>query len=114
MEGCIFCQIVQGTIPSKKLYEDEEILAFEDLHPQAPVHLLVIPKKHISTLMDLEEEDSPLAGRLLFRAQALAQEKGCGDEGARFVINCKNHGGQTVDHLHIHVLGGRPLTWPPG
>ena len=112
MSDCVFCRIIKGEIPSKKLFEDEEILAFHDLNPQAPVHFLVIPKKHIQNIM--ETSDQALLGRLLYRAQEIAKENGCSEKGARFVINCKTHGGQTVDHLHIHVLGGRYLTWPPG
>ena len=120
MSGCIFCKIINGEIPCKKLYEDDEMLAFADINPVAPVHFLVIPKKHITSLLDLEEQDSGLAGRLLYRAQELAKEPAvnsgadCGKNGARFVINAKSDAGQTVDHLHIHVLGGRRLGWPPG
>ena len=88
------------------------MLAFYDVNPQAPVHFLVIPKKHIPSIM--ETDDSGLLGRLLFRAEELAKSNGCAEKGARFVINCKSHGGQTVDHLHIHVLGGRYMVWPPG
>jgi len=114
MKDCIFCKIVKGEIPSSKLYEDEELLAFNDLNPQAPVHFLVIPKKHIQNIMELDAADTELMGKLLFKAQELAKSSGCAEKGGRFVINCKSHGGQTVDHLHLHVLGGRPLTWPPG
>ena len=114
MSDCIFCKIVQGEIPSKKIYEDDELLAFHDVNPQAPVHFLVIPKKHIPSIMELDAADAALPGRLLFKAQEIAKELGCGEKGARFVINCKSHGGQTVDHLHLHVLGGRHLAWPPG
>jgi histidine triad (HIT) family protein len=120
MSDCIFCKIIAGEIPSTKIYEDDELIAFRDITPMAPVHFLVIPKKHISSLMELEAEDIALAGRLLYKAQELAKEpgpggpEGCGKNGARFVINAKRDGGQTVDHLHLHVLGGRPLGWPPG
>jgi histidine triad (HIT) family protein len=114
MSGCIFCQIIAGEIPAKKIYEDDRILAFHDITPQAPVHFLVIPKKHIRNMMELESADCGLLGDLLFKAQELAAEQGCAEKGARFVINCKDNGGQTVDHLHIHVLGGRFMTWPPG
>jgi histidine triad (HIT) family protein len=114
MSDCIFCKIINGEIPSKKLYEDDELLAFHDVNPQAPVHFLVIPKRHIRNIMELPPDDSALLGRLLFKAQELAAENGCADKGARFVVNCKSHGGQTVDHLHCHVLGGRFLAWPPG
>ena len=114
MSDCIFCKIIKGEIPCDKVYEDEEILAFHDLNPQAPVHFLLIPKKHVSNIMEIQPEDTALMGRLLFKAQELAQRNGCTENGARFVINCKSHGGQTVDHLHCHVLGGRFMFWPPG
>ena len=114
MNNCIFCKIVNGDIPAQKIYEDDELLAFNDVRPQAPVHVLLIPKKHIKSLLDLEAEDTALAGRLLHKAQEIAKDQGCGENGARFVINAKKHGGQTVDHLHIHILGGRFLRWPPG
>ena len=113
-DNCIFCKIINGEIPSKKIYEDEELFAFHDVSPKAPVHFLVIPKKHIRNVMELDEKDTFLAGRLLYKAQELAVQEGCGENGARFVINCKSHAGQTVDHIHIHVLGGRFLSWPPG
>jgi len=115
MSDCIFCKITKGEIPCKKIYENEEMLAFYDITPMAPVHFLVIPKKHIRNLMELETEDIALVGRLLNKAQEIAKDPaGCGENGARFVINAKHDGGQTVDHLHIHVLGGRALSWPPG
>lgn len=114
MNNCIFCKIARGEIPSKKIYEDDELFAFHDINPQAPVHFLVIPKKHIENLMAMEAADSGLAGRLIFKAQELAAGLGCSDKGARFVLNCKSDGGQSVDHLHVHVLGGRQLDWPPG
>ncbi|MDR0568391.1 MAG: histidine triad nucleotide-binding protein [Spirochaetaceae bacterium] len=111
MSDCIFCGIARGAIPSKKIYEDETVLAFHDITPQAPVHFLVIPKQHIPHIL---EADQTILGNLLFRARKLAAELGCAENGARFVINCKSDGGQTVDHLHVHVLGGRALGWPPG
>jgi len=114
MSDCIFCKIASGEIPSEKLYEDDEFVAFKDLNPQAPVHFLLIPKKHIKSIMELEAADTALMGRLLFKAQELAKSNGCAENGARFVINCKSHGGQTVDHLHCHILGGRLMMWPPG
>ena len=114
MRDCIFCKIVGGEIPSRKIYEDEDLLAFHDVSPQAPVHFLVIPKRHIANLMELAPEDSVLVGRLVFKAQGLAQDLGCVEKGARFVFNCKSYGGQTVDHVHLHVLGGRAFSWPPG
>ncbi|MDR1447171.1 MAG: histidine triad nucleotide-binding protein [Treponema sp.] len=114
MNDCIFCKIIQGQIPGRKIYEDDDMLAFHDIGPQAPVHFLLIPKRHITSIMETGDEDALLIGRLLVKAQELAKESGCGEKGARFVINCKEDGGQTVEHLHIHVLGGRPLAWPPG
>jgi len=109
MNDCIFCKIAEGKIPAQKVYEDDEMLAFHDISPVSPVHCLVIPKKHIASLLELEAGDISLAGRLLNKAQELAKELGCGEKGARFVINAGKDGGQTVDHLHIHVLGGRVL-----
>ena len=114
MSECVFCKIVGGEIPAKKVYEDEQVLAFHDIKPQAPLHLLIIPKKHIPSIMEATAEDAALLGQLLFKAQEIAQNNGCAEKGARFVINCKSDGGQTVDHIHCHVLGGRFMTWPPG
>ena len=112
--NCIFCKIIKGEIPCKKIFEDDEILAFLDINPAAPVHFLVIPKRHIANIVETETADTDLLGRLIFKARELAVGQGCGENGFRLVINCKTHGGQTVDHLHIHVLGGRHLGWPPG
>jgi histidine triad (HIT) family protein len=109
MSDCIFCKIVQGLLPSKKLYEDDEMLAFFDISPVTPVHFLVVPKKHINSLLDLEPEDAALMGRLLFKAKELAKQQGCEEKGGRFIINAKSDGGQTVEHLHIHFLGGAAL-----
>lgn len=113
MTDCLFCKIIKGDIPAKLIYEDERVYAFYDIDPQAPVHFLVIPKKHIATLNDLQVEDESLMGHVLFTAQRLAKELGC-DDGFRTVINCKDLGGQTVYHIHMHVLGQRQLHWPPG
>jgi len=109
MSDCIFCKIIAGEIPAKKLYEDDEILAFWDIKPATPVHFLVVPKKHINNLFELEEADKALVGKLLFKAKELAKEQGCEEKGGRFVINAKADGGQTVNHLHVHFLGGRTL-----
>ncbi|MDR0539403.1 MAG: histidine triad nucleotide-binding protein [Spirochaetaceae bacterium] len=114
MTDCIFCKIVSGALPCAKIYEDDEMLAFHDISPQAPVHFLVVPKKHIATIMDCTGADSGLLGRLIVCAQNRAVELGLGEKGGRFIINCKEHGLQTVPHLHIHVLGGRVMGWPPG
>lgn len=110
---CLFCKIVKGDIPAKTIYEDDQVIAFQDIAPQAPIHFLVIPKKHIATLHDLTEDDKLLAGHLLLVAQKLAKEQGC-DNGFRVVMNCNEDGGQTVFHIHMHVLGQRLLNWPPG
>lgn len=111
---CLFCKIVAGEIPARTLYEDDQVIAFNDIAPQAPVHFLVIPKKHIPTLNDLnEQDDKPLAGHMLFTAQRLALELGCQD-GFRVAVNCNDLGGQTVHHIHMHVLGRRQMHWPPG
>jgi histidine triad (HIT) family protein len=114
VNDCVFCGIVRGEIPSKKIFEDDEILAMHDIDPKAPVHFLVIPKRHIKNIMECGAEDGALLGKMLLKAEEAARQLGCAEAGARFVINCKTDGGQTVDHLHIHVLGGRKLEWPPG
>ncbi|MDR1218825.1 MAG: histidine triad nucleotide-binding protein [Treponema sp.] len=114
MSDCIFCKIIRGEIPSKKIYEDDEMLAFHDVTPQSPVHFLLIPKRHIRNVMEMEASDVSLLGKLLYKAQEVAKTLGCEENGARFVVNCKKDGGQTVDHLHIHALAGRCLDWPPG
>ena len=112
--SCLFCKIINKEIPSKIVYEDEHVLAFEDLTPQAPVHILVVPKKHISTSLDIEEEDNELIGRMFRAANAIAKEKGIAEKGFRAVMNCNREAGQTVFHIHLHLLGGRPMHWPPG
>jgi len=106
---CLFCKIVEGSIPSAKVYEDEHVLAFKDIQPQAPVHLLVIPKKHIPTLNDAAPEDAELLGRVLLAARQVAREAGLAEDGYRIVNNCGRDGGQVVFHLHFHVLGGEKL-----
>ena len=110
---CLFCKILAGEIPARKLYEDDQVFAFHDIGPQAPVHFLVIPKKHIRTLKDLEEGDKALVGHMVYTAQQLAREQGC-EEGFRLVMNCEAQAGQSVFHIHLHVLGQRPMHWPPG
>ena len=107
---CIFCRIVVGKIPSDIVYQDEEVVAFRDINPQAPVHLLVIPKKHIACLADLTEEETPLMGHMVKVANQLAKAEGISETGYRLVINCGQQGGQLVPHLHMHVLGGRQLS----
>lgn len=110
---CIFCKIANGEIPSKKAYEDDQILAFYDLDPQAPVHILLIPKTHISSANELTEENSQVVSHIFLVAVKLAKELGL-EKGYRIVNNCGEDGGQTVQHLHFHLLGGRSMKWPPG
>jgi histidine triad (HIT) family protein len=112
--GCIFCDIIEKKIPAKVIYEDDRALAFEDIRPQAPVHTLVIPKKHISTNLELQESDNNLIGHLFQVANNLARDKGIAERGFRLVMNCNPEAGQTVFHIHLHILGGRPMHWPPG
>ena len=112
--GCIFCDIIEKKIPAKVIYEDDRALAFEDIRPQAPVHTLVIPKKHISTNLDLQESDNNLIGHLFQVANNLARDKGIAERGFRLVMNCNPEAGQTVFHIHLHILGGRLMHWPPG
>jgi|SRR5579875_65001 len=114
MEDCIFCRIAERKIPAKIVYEEESALAFEDAHPQSPVHLLVIPRKHMASLAEMAPEDEGLIGRLFAIAAKLAREKGIDSQGYRTVINNGVWGGQTVFHLHVHVMGGRIFHWPPG
>ncbi len=109
MSNCLFCKIVQGEIPCTKVYEDDNVLAFEDIHPMAPVHVIVIPKRHLSTLLDIDVPNISLAGNLISAAQKIARIKGIAEKGFRTVINCNPEGGQVVFHLHMHVLGGRKL-----
>jgi histidine triad (HIT) family protein len=107
---CVFCKIVAGEIPSNIIYQDEEIIAFSDIHPLTPTHLLIIPKKHIPSLIQLSEEELPLIGRMVSVANQLAREGGIAESGYRLVINCGKEGGQLVPHLHMHLLGGRRLS----
>ncbi len=107
---CIFCQIVAGKIPSDIVYQDEEVAAFRDINPQAPVHLLIIPKKHIPSLAHLSETESPLIGHMVNTANELAKGEGISESGYRLAINCGKEGGQLVSHLHMHLLGGRKLS----
>jgi len=109
MEECIFCRIVRGEIPSKKVYENDQVLAFDDIHPMAPHHVIVIPKRHISTLMDITPSEFPLLGAMIAAVQEAARIKGMDKSGFRAVMNCNDEGGQVVYHLHMHVLGGRRL-----
>ena len=111
---CIFCRIVSGEVSAKKVYEDDDVMAFEDIRPQAPVHILVIPKRHIATVNDLTESDAQLMGKLVLVAKRIASERGVAERGYRLVLNCNRDSGQEVFHIHLHLLGGRRFTWPPG
>mgnify|MGYP001027024165 FL=1 len=114
MLDTIFGKIARGEIPADIIYEDEDVLAFRDLSPQAPTHVLVIPRKPIPSLNDLEEGDAELVGKLFLAARQVAEQEGIAAAGYRAVINCNAAAGQTVFHLHLHLLGGRPMRWPPG
>ena len=114
MSETIFSKIIRKEIPATIVFEDDEVLAFRDINPQAPTHILIIPKKPIATLNDIQPEDAPLIGKLYLVAKQLAAELGLADDGYRTVFNCNRHGGQEVYHLHLHLLGGRQMTWPPG
>ncbi|CAL7963270.1 purine nucleoside phosphoramidase [Gammaproteobacteria bacterium] len=111
---CIFCKIVAGTLPANIIYQDKEIIAFDDMYPKAPEHKLIIPRKHIATINDLSSEDESLVGRMIFVAKKLAAELEIAQTGYRISINCNKDGGQVVYHLHLHLMGGRSLHWPPG
>ncbi|MFZ5907892.1 MAG: histidine triad nucleotide-binding protein [Nitrospirota bacterium] len=112
--ACLFCEIIERKRPARIVYEDAEVMAFEDIQPQAPIHILIIPKKHISTNLDLQGEDFGLIGHLFNVANRIALEKGVAENGFRLVMNCNRDSGQTVFHLHLHLLGGRLMHWPPG
>ena len=114
MDDCIFCKIAEKIIPADVVYEDGEVLGFRDLNPQAPEHFIFIPKKHISTLNDLDAEDASLVGDIVFKIMETAKRLGISDEGYRTVINCNRAAGQEIFHLHVHVMGGRKFSWPPG
>ena len=111
---CLFCKIAQGEIATDFVYEDDEVLAFNDISPMAPIHQLIIPKRHISTTNDFTMEDKALIGQLTLVGQQLAKEQGIAEEGYRLVLNCNRGAGQSVFHVHLHLLGGRQMTWPPG
>jgi histidine triad (HIT) family protein len=111
---CIFCKIIKGELPTDKIYEDENIIAFNDLRPRAPIHQLIVPKKHIASLNDLTADDTELVGTMVQTASRLAKKAKISETGYRTVFNCNKDGGQEIFHLHLHLLGGRPLQWPPG
>lgn len=112
--SCLFCQIVEKKVPAKVAFEDDQLMAFHDIRPQAPVHVLVIPRKHITSLMDLTAGDDALVGGMVRRARELAREMGLGERGFRLVFNAGDDAGYSVYHIHLHLLGGRALGWPPG
>jgi histidine triad (HIT) family protein len=112
--NCLFCKIVEKKIPSKIVYEDEHVFAFEDINPQAPVHILIVPKKHISTSLEITNDDNELVGLMFQAANRIARQKNIADRGFRLVMNCNRESGQTVFHIHLHLLGGRVMHWPPG
>lgn len=114
MQGCLFCHIVAGERPASVVYRDERVVAFRDINPQAPMHILVVPTRHLSTLNDLRADDDGLVGEMVRRAAAIASEQGYAARGYRTVLNCNAEAGQSVFHIHLHLLGGRRLGWPPG
>ncbi len=114
MSDCLFCKMVSGEIQPDTVYENDEVLAFRDINAQAPTHVLVIPKRHIATINDLNDDDAGLVGKLYLAAKQVAKQDGIADNGFRTVMNCNAGAGQTVFHIHLHVLGGRNMQWPPG
>jgi histidine triad (HIT) family protein len=114
VSDCLFCKIVEGTIPAKKVYEDADVIAFDDIQPQAPVHVLVIPKKHVPTLNDLGPGDDAVTGKLMRVAAQIARERGIADRGWRATVNVNKDAHQLVFHVHLHLMGGRSFGWPPG
>jgi histidine triad (HIT) family protein len=113
-DDCLFCRIVGGELPSTKVREDDLVLAIRDIAPRAPTHILLMPRAHIASAADLTEADAPVVGRLFATAAEIARSEGIADDGYRLISNVGRWGGQTVDHLHIHLMGGRPFDWPPG
>ena len=114
MTDCLFCKMVSGEITPDTIYEDDDVLAFRDINPQTPVHALVIPKQHVSTINDLDADSAVLVGKMMMAAARIAQQEGFAEQGYRTIMNCNAHGGQTVFHIHLHLLGGRVMGWPPG
>ena len=114
MTDCIFCKIADGEIETDFVYEDDQVVAFRDLNPQAPTHVLVIPRAHIATTNDLTAENADIVGRMTLAAKQIAEQDGIAERGYRTVLNCNPEAGQSVFHIHLHVLGGRPMGWPPG
>jgi len=114
MNDCLFCKIIAGEIPSDKVFENDSIFAFRDIDPKAPIHILIIPKEHITTTNDLNESHKTLVGEIMLAAKEIADQEGIAESGYRTVFNCNQDGGQTVYHIHLHLLGGRQMNWPPG
>ena len=111
---CLFCRIIRGELPSRTVADEDDVMAFHDINPRSPTHILIIPKAHIASVADLTEDDGPVLGRLFSTSARIAREQGIADDGYRIVSNVGRWGGQTVDHLHLHLMGGRAFTWPPG
>jgi histidine triad (HIT) family protein len=111
---CLFCRILSGELPASQVYADDSVVAIRDISPQAPIHVLLLSRKHISSVRDLASADYPLVGEICAAATKIARQEGIAEDGYRLVVNVGRNGGQTVDHLHVHLLGGRPMTWPPG
>lgn len=114
MSDCLFCGVIKGDVKGSIVYQDNSVVAFKDINPKAPVHLLIVPRKHIATLLDLQQEDKSLIGDIFSVANQLAKDQGIAKDGFRVVVNCGAGAGQSVFHIHFHLLGGRPMTWPPG
>ncbi|MGP0630252.1 histidine triad nucleotide-binding protein [Nitrospina sp. 32_T5] len=114
MNDCLFCKVLKGDIPGDKVYEDDNVFAFRDINPQAPTHILICPKKHMSTIMDMDSEDEPMIGSIFSVANSIATEMSLEKGGFRLVLNCGSGAGQSVFHVHFHLLAGRPMQWPPG
>jgi histidine triad (HIT) family protein len=112
--GCLFCRIAAGEIPATLVHQDEHLIAFRDINPQAPMHVLVVPRRHVASLNELTDTDDALMGEMIRRAAAIAREHGYAERGYRTILNCNADAGQTVFHIHLHVLGGRSMAWPPG
>ena len=114
MADCLFCKVVAGQVPATLVFQDDHVVAFKDITPRAPTHVLIVPRRHIATLNELSPDDDALVGEMVRAAAAIAKEQGLSERGYRTVFNCNAEAGQTVFHIHLHLLGGRPMTWPPG
>jgi histidine triad (HIT) family protein len=114
MADCLFCKVVAGQVPATLVFQNDHVVAFKDITPRAPTHVLIVPRRHIATLNELSPEDDALVGEMVRAAAAIAKDQGLSERGYRTVFNCNAEAGQTVFHIHLHLLGGRPMTWPPG